>query len=77
MQSTIDNAGRVITPAIARAKQGLIPGHAEIAVDEAGMRIEAIAPNNLTMQGGRLVIAGDSPALSTHDVRELRLAGQR
>jgi AbrB family looped-hinge helix DNA binding protein len=77
MQTTIDKAGRVIIPAPLRARLGLVPGPVEIVMDGAGVRIEPIAQNRLAQREGRLVIAADGPALSTDDIRELRLADQR
>jgi AbrB family looped-hinge helix DNA binding protein len=77
MHTTIDKAGRVIIPAALRARLGLVPGPVEIAIDGAGVRIEPIAPNNLALRDGRMVIAASGPPLSADDIRELRLADQR
>ncbi|MEZ3161877.1 AbrB/MazE/SpoVT family DNA-binding domain-containing protein [Microbacterium sp. BWT-B31] len=77
MQSTIDKAGRVIIPAAVRARLGLVPGPVDIVVEGTGVRIEAVAPDNLAERDGRLVIAGDGPSISADDIRELRLADQR
>ena len=77
MRSTIDKAGRVIIPAPIRARLGLVPGPIDIVVEGTGVRIEAIAADNLVERDGRMVIAADGPALSADDIRELRLADQR
>jgi len=77
MQTTIDKAGRVIIPAAIRASLGLVPGPVEIIIEGAGVRIEALAPDNLTHREERMVIAAEGPALSADDIRELRLADQR
>lgn len=77
MQSTIDKAGRVIIPAPVRARLGLVPGPVDIVIDGTGVRIEAIAADNLEEREGRVVIGGEGPALTADDIRELRLADQR
>ena len=77
MRSTIDKAGRVIIPASIRAELGLMPGPVTIVADGAGVRIEAIAADDLIERDGRLMLAGDGPPLTAADIRELRLAGQR
>lgn len=77
MRSTIDKAGRVIIPAAVRAHLGLVPGPVDIVVEGTGVRIEVVAPDNLEMRGGRMMITADAPALSADDIRELRLADQR
>jgi AbrB family looped-hinge helix DNA binding protein len=77
MQSTIDKAGRVIIPAAIRARLGLVPGPVSIVVEGADVRIAAIAPNQLAVRKGRVVIAADGLSLNADDIRELRLADQR
>jgi AbrB family looped-hinge helix DNA binding protein len=77
MRSTIDKAGRVIIPAVIRARLGLVPGPVNIVIEGADVRIAAIAPNKLAQRDGRTVIAADGPTLSADDIRELRLADQR
>ncbi|MCL2345327.1 MAG: AbrB/MazE/SpoVT family DNA-binding domain-containing protein [Desulfobulbus sp.] len=77
MQTTIDKAGRVIIPAAIRSRLGLVPGPVNITIEGADVRIAAIAPNQLAERDGRVVIAADGLALSSDDIRELRLADQR
>jgi len=67
----------VVIPAVLRERLGLVPGPVELIVDGAGVRVEAIAEGRLVEQEGRVVIAGEGPALSADDIRELRLADQR
>ncbi|WP_228484657.1 AbrB/MazE/SpoVT family DNA-binding domain-containing protein [Microbacterium cremeum] len=77
MRTTIDKAGRVVIPAVVRARLGLVPGPVDIVIEGTGIRIEVPAPDNLVERGGRMMIDADGPALSADDIRELRLADQR
>ncbi|WP_311260147.1 AbrB/MazE/SpoVT family DNA-binding domain-containing protein [Microbacterium sp. WCS2018Hpa-9] len=77
MQTTIDNAGRIVIPASIRERLGMLPGPVDIMIDGTGIRIEVATPDNLAEKDGRLVIRGGGTTLSTDDIRELRLADQR
>jgi AbrB family looped-hinge helix DNA binding protein len=45
MTTTIDKAGRVVIPAAARDRAGLLPGTTlKVSVDETGVRLERAAP---------------------------------
>ena len=58
MKATIDKAGRVVIPAAIRERAGLSPGTTvEITADEAGVRLERIAPGPRLMKIGRRLVA--------------------
>ncbi|MFV0426496.1 MAG: AbrB/MazE/SpoVT family DNA-binding domain-containing protein [Beutenbergiaceae bacterium] len=77
MRTTIDKAGRVIVPAAVRSRLGLVPGPVELVVEGTGVRIEALAHDNVVEREGRMLIDADGPTLTADDIRELRLADQR
>ena len=64
MRTTIDKAGRVVIPAAARERAGLVPGtELRISVDELGLRLERVAPApRLVRVGRRLVARPTAPA---------------
>ncbi len=58
MKSTIDKAGRVVIPSAIRDRAGLGPGvEIEITLDDAGVRIERIAPGPRLVRVGRRLVA--------------------
>lgn len=79
MRTTIDKAGRLVVPKDLRDRVGLASGPAEIVVDGAGLRVEAIAsPALADRPGGRLVVAGrPDGSLDADTVTALRGALQR
>lgn len=77
MRATIDKAGRILIPAAARARVGLVPGPVDILVEGTGIRIEVPAPDDVVEQEGRMLLTGDRLELTADDIRELRLADQR
>lgn len=77
MRTTIDKAGRVIIPAVIRAQLGITPGPVDIVLDGAGVRIELIPADKLAERDGRLIIDARGEAVTSDDIRELRLAEQR
>jgi AbrB family looped-hinge helix DNA binding protein len=64
MRTTIDKAGRVVIPATIRERAGLVPGaDLEVTLDDAGVRIERVAPGpRLVRVGRRLVARPSAPA---------------
>lgn len=77
MRTTIDKAGRVIIPAVIRAQLGITPGPVDIVLDGAGVRVELIPADNIAERDGRLIIEARGEAVTSDDIRELRLADQR
>ena len=77
MRTTIDKAGRVVIPRPMRDEVGLRAGEVEIAVDGAGIRIEAVAGEGLSEVGGRLVIPASGVSIDDDLVRDLRDAGRK
>ncbi|WP_292673659.1 MULTISPECIES: AbrB/MazE/SpoVT family DNA-binding domain-containing protein [unclassified Microbacterium] len=77
MKASMDKAGRVVIPASVRERLGLVPGPVDLFIDGTGVRIEVEAPDNVVEREGRAVIAASGHALTSDDVRELRLADQR
>ena len=77
MQTTIDNAGRVVIPKPLRDRAGLRPGPVEVTADGSGLRIEALAADDLIESDGRLVIPPTGARIDRDVVRVLRDAGQR
>jgi AbrB family looped-hinge helix DNA binding protein len=58
MRSTIDKAGRLVIPATVRDRAGLVPGSVvEITSDDAGVRIERVAPGPRLIKIGRRLVA--------------------
>lgn len=77
MRTTIDRAGRVVIPKALRDELGLRPGVVEVTSDGAALRIEAVMPEHLAEESGRLVIPAVGLAVDDDMVRALRLADQR
>ncbi len=63
-------------PKALRLDVGIVPGEVEIVVDGDALRISAVANDDLVEDDGLLLLP-DGPALSSDDVRDLRLADQR
>jgi AbrB family looped-hinge helix DNA binding protein len=58
MKTTIDKAGRVVIPAAVRERLGLTAGTVlDLAVDETGVRLEAVAPGPRLVRVGRRLVA--------------------
>jgi len=63
MRATIDKAGRVVIPAALRERAGLTAGGViEITLDEAGIRLERVAPGPRLVKVGRRLVARPSVA---------------
>jgi AbrB family looped-hinge helix DNA binding protein len=77
MRATIDKAGRLVIPKVLRDQVGLAPGEVELVADGAGLRIEALASDDLVESDGRLVIPRTSGSIDDDDVRALRDADRR
>jgi AbrB family looped-hinge helix DNA binding protein len=58
MRTTIDKAGRVVIPAAIRDRAGLTPGtELQISLDDAGVRLERVAPGPRLVRVGRRMVA--------------------
>ena len=58
MKTTIDKAGRVVIPAAARERAGLVAGsELTVIVDDLGVRLERVAPGPRIERRGRRLIA--------------------
>ena len=83
METTIDQAGRLVIPKRLRDRVGLVPGKVEVTVDGAALRIEPLLDaeseddNGLERVGGRLVIPASGVDLDDARVDEMRRADQR
>jgi AbrB family looped-hinge helix DNA binding protein len=64
MKVSIDRAGRIVIPASIRERAGLTAGsEIEVTIDDAGVRLERIAPGpRLVKVGRRLVARPTSPS---------------
>jgi AbrB family looped-hinge helix DNA binding protein len=76
MSGTIDKAGRVVVPREIRQELGLVPGDVEISVQGTRVVIEQRG-SRLREKDGHLLLPLGGPAMTTDEIRELRLAGQR
>jgi AbrB family looped-hinge helix DNA binding protein len=66
MRTTIDKAGRVVIPASVRQRAGLAPGtELEISVDDAGVRLQPVAPGPKLVRVGRRLVARPSAHADT------------
>lgn len=83
METTIDQAGRLVIPKQLRDRVGLVPGKVEVTVDGAALRIEphldteSDEANGLDLVDGRLVIPASGTRLDDALVDEMRRADQR
>jgi AbrB family looped-hinge helix DNA binding protein len=58
MKTTIDKAGRVVIPAAARQRAGLVPGAViRVTADEHGVRLERAASGPRLVRVGRRLVA--------------------
>ncbi len=58
MRTTIDRAGRVVIPASIRDRAGLVAGaEIDVTLDEAGVRLERVAPGPRLVKVGRRLVA--------------------
>lgn len=77
MQTTIDQAGRLVVPKELRDRLGLGAGsRVEIWEDGSSLRIEIVAADHVIEVDGRLLVDADV-SLTDDDVRDLRRADQR
>ena len=60
-----------------RDRVGLQPGEVEVFADGAGLRVEAIAGEDLEERDGRLVVPPSGVAIDDEMIRALRDADQR
>jgi AbrB family looped-hinge helix DNA binding protein len=77
MRATIDKAGRLVLPKPLRDRVGLQPGEVEVFADGAGLRVEAIAGEDLEERDGRLVVPPSGATIDDEMIRALRDADQR
>lgn len=77
MQTTIDEAGRLVIPKALRDQVGLRPGAVEITADGAAIRIEAIVTDELVEEDGLLLLPDVDEPIDPDTSRDLRLADQR
>jgi AbrB family looped-hinge helix DNA binding protein len=77
MRGTIDKAGRLVLPKPLRDRVGLQPGEVEVFADGAGLRVEAIAGEDLEEIDGRLIVPASGTAIDDEMIRALRDADQR
>jgi AbrB family looped-hinge helix DNA binding protein len=77
MRTTIDRAGRLVLPKALRDQVGIRAGDVEVFVEGTGIRVEAIAIEDLAEEHGRLVIPSAGVELDDETVRVLRDACQR
>lgn len=76
MQTTIDQAGRVVIPKALRDAVGLVPGEIEISVSGAGLRIESRTTALVEVDGDLLLPSTGNP-VTAEEIRELRFDVQR
>jgi len=77
VKATIDKAGRLVIPKVLRDRLGLVPGEVDMFAEGAGLRIEVVSTDHLTMRDGHLLLPSGGAPLTDDDVRELRLADQK
>lgn len=77
VRTTIDAAGRLVIPKQLRDGLGLTPGEVEVVADGSGLRVEAVATDELEERDGRLVIAATGITIDDEMVRALRDADRR
>ena len=58
MRTSIDKAGRVVIPAAIRERAGFAAGaEIDVTLDEAGVRLERVAPGPRLVKVGRRLVA--------------------
>jgi AbrB family looped-hinge helix DNA binding protein len=63
MKTSIDRAGRVVIPASIRERAGLTAGsEIEVTFDDAGVRLERVAPGPRLVKVGRRLVARPTSA---------------
>lgn len=77
MRATIDEAGRLVLPKPLCHQVGLQPGEVEVFADGAGLRVEAIAGDDLEEIDGRLVVPASGAGIDDEMIQALRDADQR
>ena len=77
MRTTIDKAGRLVIPKPLRDQLGLGPGEVIVTAEGAGLRVEALAAEDLVERSGRLVIPAGGCVVDDDLVQTLRDADQR
>ncbi|MFT4218239.1 MAG: AbrB/MazE/SpoVT family DNA-binding domain-containing protein [Micropruina sp.] len=80
MKTTIDTAGRVVIPKSLRQQVGLAAGEVEIIVDGDALRITpgaGLGLDDLPLVDGIPTLPHTGAAVTSDDIRELRLADQR
>ncbi len=77
METTIDNAGRLVIPKALRDEVGLTAGEVRVVRDGAGIRIEPVTGHGYEESRGKFVIPAAGEAIDDALVRSLREADQR
>jgi len=72
----MDKAGRVVVPREIRQVLGFVPGEVDISVLGASLLMEQPG-SRLREVDGHLLLPRGGPALTSDEIRELRLADQR
>ena len=67
----------MVLPKQLRDQVGLRPGVVDVVADGAGLRVEALAEDELEERGGRLVIPASGATVDDEAVWALRHADQR
>ena len=69
MKVSIDKAGRVVIPAAIRERAGLVAGaEVDVTIDDAGVRLERVAPGPRLVKVGRRLVARPTAASQSRPV---------
>lgn len=69
MKTSIDKAGRVVIPAAIREPSGLVAGdELDVTLEDAGIRLERVAPGPRLMKVGRRFVARPTVAVGERPV---------
>lgn len=69
MKTSIDKAGRVVIPAAIRERAGLVAGaELDVTLEDAGIRLERVAPGPRLMKVGRRFVARPTVAVGERPV---------
>ncbi len=69
MKTSIDKAGRVVIPAAIRERAGLVAGaELDITLEDAGIRLERVAPGPRLVKVGRRLVARPTVAAAERPV---------